>query len=81
MRSMQQILGHGRLSGTGYVSILPVDQGIEHSAGASFAPNPVYFDPGRSWSWRSKAGATRSPPRSACWDRCRADSRTGSPSW
>ena len=46
MRSMQQILGHGRLGGSGYVSILPVDQGIEHSAGASFAPNPVYFDPG-----------------------------------
>jgi class I fructose-bisphosphate aldolase len=36
---------HGRLSGTGYMSILPVDQGIEHSAGASFAPNPAYFDP------------------------------------
>ena len=38
--------GHGRLANTGYVSILPVDQGIEHSAGASFAPNPLYFDPG-----------------------------------
>jgi class I fructose-bisphosphate aldolase len=38
-------LNHGRLAGTGYVSILPVDQGIEHSAGASFAPNPMYFDP------------------------------------
>lgn len=47
LRSMQQILGHGRLAGTGYVSILPVDQGIEHSAGASFAPNPIYFDPGK----------------------------------
>ena len=46
LRSMQQILGHGRLAGTGYVSILPVDQGIEHSAGASFAPNPPFFDPG-----------------------------------
>ena len=42
---MQQILSHGRLAGTGYVSILPVDQGIEHSAGASFAKNPAYFDP------------------------------------
>ena len=39
------MLDHGRLGGTGYVSILPVDQGIEHSAGASFAPNPMYFDP------------------------------------
>src|SRR3954469_5292104 len=45
LRSLQQILAHGRLAGTGYVSILPVDQGIEHSAGASFAKNPAYFDP------------------------------------
>ena len=45
LRSLQSIFSHGRLSGTGYLSILPVDQGIEHSAGASFAPNPDYFDP------------------------------------
>ena len=45
LRNLQSILDHGRLGGTGYVSILPVDQGIEHSAGASFAPNPIYFDP------------------------------------
>jgi class I fructose-bisphosphate aldolase len=45
LRNYQQILDTGRLAGTGYVSILPVDQGIEHSAGASFAPNPDYFDP------------------------------------
>lgn len=45
LRHFQQLLKSGRLSGTGYVSILPVDQGIEHSAGASFAPNPLYFDP------------------------------------
>jgi len=45
MRNFQQILNTGRLGGTGYVSILPVDQGVEHSAGASFAPNPEYFDP------------------------------------
>ena len=45
LRNFQQILSTGRLAGTGYVSILPVDQGIEHSAGASFAPNPIYFDP------------------------------------
>jgi fructose-bisphosphate aldolase, class I len=44
LRSLQQLFGTGRLSGTGYLSILPVDQGIEHSAGASFAPNPAYFD-------------------------------------
>jgi class I fructose-bisphosphate aldolase len=43
--NLQQIFNHGALSGTGYLSILPVDQGIEHSAGASFAPNPIYFDP------------------------------------
>ncbi len=45
LRSLQTIYGNGRLANTGYVSILPVDQGIEHSAGASFAPNPAYFDP------------------------------------
>ncbi len=45
LRSLESIYNHGRLSATGYVSILPVDQGIEHSAGASFAPNPMYFDP------------------------------------
>jgi class I fructose-bisphosphate aldolase len=44
LRNFQAILNHGRLAGTGYVSILPVDQGIEHSAGASFAKNPLYFD-------------------------------------
>jgi class I fructose-bisphosphate aldolase len=44
LRNFQQIINHGRLAGTGYVSILPVDQGIEHSAGASFAKNPIYFD-------------------------------------
>ena len=43
--NLQRLFGHGRLKDTGYVSILPVDQGIEHSAGASFAPNPMYFDP------------------------------------
>jgi class I fructose-bisphosphate aldolase len=47
LRSLRQLFNHGRLAGTGYVSILPVDQGIEHSAGASFAPNPIYFDPER----------------------------------
>src|SRR5262249_46000483 len=44
LRNFQALLNHGRLAGTGYVSILPVDQGIEHSAGASFAKNPIYFD-------------------------------------
>jgi class I fructose-bisphosphate aldolase len=45
LRSLESMYAHGRLGGTGYLSILPVDQGIEHSAGASFAPNPAYFDP------------------------------------
>lgn len=45
LRSLQTLFGHGRLANTGYLSILPIDQGIEHSAGASFAKNPLYFDP------------------------------------
>ena len=45
LNNLQRLFGHGRLADTGYMSILPVDQGIEHSAGASFAPNPEYFDP------------------------------------
>ncbi len=45
LRSLQTLLDHGRLGGTGYCSIFPVDQGIEHSAGSAFAPNPIYFDP------------------------------------
>jgi class I fructose-bisphosphate aldolase len=44
LRSLESLLDHGRLAGTGYMSIVPVDQGIEHSAGASFSPNPIYFD-------------------------------------
>jgi len=47
LRNLQTVFDHGRLSGKGYVSFLPVDQGIEHSGGASFAPNPIYFDPGK----------------------------------
>jgi len=47
LRNLQSLFDNGRLAGTGYLSILPVDQGIEHSGGASFAPNPEYFDPGK----------------------------------
>jgi class I fructose-bisphosphate aldolase len=47
LRNYAALCGHGRLAGTGYLSILPVDQGVEHSGGASFAPNPDYFDPGK----------------------------------
>ena len=45
LRSLNTLYNHGRLGGTGYLSILPIDQGIEHSGGASFAKNPLYFDP------------------------------------
>lgn len=45
LRSLQQLFDHGRLGGTGYLSILPVDQGIEHTGGSAFSPNPIYFDP------------------------------------
>lgn len=45
LRSLANLFSHGHLGGSGYLSILPVDQGIEHSAAASFAPNPIYFDP------------------------------------
>jgi len=45
LRNLQSLFDHGRLGGTGYLSLLPVDQGVEHSGGASFAPNPIYFDP------------------------------------
>ena len=45
LRNLQSLFGHGRLAGSGYLSLLPVDQGVEHSAGASFAPNPMFFDP------------------------------------
>lgn len=45
LRNLHALYHHGRLAGSGYLSILPVDQGVEHSAGASFAPNPCYFDP------------------------------------
>ncbi|MCB1984196.1 MAG: class I fructose-bisphosphate aldolase [Burkholderiales bacterium] len=45
LRNLQSLYNHGRLAGTGYLSLLPVDQGVEHSAGASFAPNPMFFDP------------------------------------
>ncbi len=45
LRNLQTLIGHGRLANTGYISIFPVDQGIEHSAGSAFSPNPIYFDP------------------------------------
>ena len=77
--SLQRILDHGRLGGTGYVSILPVDQGIEHSAGRVVRQEPrLLRSAQRSSSSRSTAAATRSPRRSACSARARARTRTAS---
>ncbi len=59
LRNLRQMFDHGRLAGTGYLSILPVDQGIEHSAGASFAPNPDYFDPEKIVELAVEGGAAR----------------------
>ena len=56
LRNWQAMTGHGRLAGTGYVSFLPVDQGVEHSAGASFAPNPAFFDPANICELAIEAG-------------------------
>ena len=56
LRNWQAMIGHGRLAGTGYVSFLPVDQGVEHSAGGSFAPNPAFFDPANICELAIEAG-------------------------
>ena len=64
--NLQRLYGSGRLANTGYLSILPVDQGVEHSAAASFAPNPATSIPRTSSAWRSRRGATPSPRRWAC---------------
>ncbi len=57
LKNLQWMYSHGRLGGTGYLSILPVDQGIEHTAGASFAPNPIYFDPENIVKFGLEAGS------------------------
>jgi class I fructose-bisphosphate aldolase len=73
LTSLGQLFNAGRLAGTGYVSILPVDQGIEHSAGASFAPNPAYFDPENIVK---KGDAMPLPVRWAYWALLPASMRT-----
>jgi fructose-bisphosphate aldolase, class I len=78
LRNLQQIFDHGRLAGTGYLSILPVDQGIEHSAGASFAPNPIYFDPENIVKLAIEGGCNAVASTSACSARWRASTRTRS---
>ena len=81
LRNLGSIYGHGRLAGTGYVSILPVDQGIEHSAAASLRAEPDLLRPGQHRAaWRSKAAATPSPPHSGSWPWSVASTRTRSPS-
>src|SRR5687767_7804583 len=58
LRNFQSLIGHGRLANTGFVSIFPVDQGVEHSAGASFAPNPVFFDSQKIVEFAMEAGCS-----------------------
>ena len=69
LRSLQCLYGHGRLAHSGYLSILPVDQGVEHSAAASFAPNPIYFDPENTHFLRSQS--VRNAGRNAGLCQCR----------
>jgi len=76
LRSMQALYGHGRLANTGYLSLLPVDQGVEHSGGASFAPTQFISIPKISSSSPSKAAATVWPRRSAYCPRWHGAMRT-----
>lgn len=76
LRNMQTLYNTGRLAGTGYLSILPVDQGVEHSAGASFAANPRYFDPKTLLNWRLRPAVTAWPLPMAYWPRFHGAMRT-----
>lgn len=76
LRNMQTLYNTGRLAGTGYLSILPVDQGVEHSAGASFAANPRYFDPKTLLNWRLRLAVTAWPQPTAYWPRFHGAMRT-----
>jgi len=78
LRSLQALYSHGRLANTGYLSILPVDQGIEHSAGASFAKNPDYFDPENIVKLAIEGVATPCAAPMACSAAWRASTRTRS---
>lgn len=75
LRNMQTLYNTGRLAGTGYLSILPVDQGVEHSAGASFAANPLYFDPKNIVELAIEAGCNCVHQLTACWRRYRGVTR------
>ncbi len=76
LRNMQTLYNTGRLAGTGYLSILPVDQGVEHSAGASFAANPRYFDPKNIVELAIEAAVTAWPLPTAYWPRFHGAMRT-----
>ena len=76
--NLKRLQSAGRLGGTGYVSILPVDQSIEHSAGEAFAKNPLYFDPENIVKLAIEGGCNAVASRSACSDRWRASTHTGS---
>src|SRR5579859_2078471 len=80
LRNLQSIYDHGRLGGSGYLSILPVDQGIEHSAGASFAPEPIYFDSQKIVELAIEGGCNAVASTSACWAASPAATLTASPS-
>ena len=75
LRNMQTLYNTGRLAGTGYLSILPVDQGVEHSAGASFAANPLSLTRKTLLNWRSKRAVTVWRQLTACWHRYRGVTR------
>lgn len=79
--NMQRMFGHGRLAGTGYLSILPVDQGIEHSAGASFAKNPDYFDPENIVKLATEGGCNAVASTFGVLASCSASTRTRFRSW
>jgi class I fructose-bisphosphate aldolase len=81
LRSLQQLYGGGRLAITGFVSILPVDQGIEHSAAHSFAPNPDYFDSEAIVELAVEAGCNAVCSRWGCWVRWPGAGPIAFPSW
>jgi len=80
LRNIQSLFDRGRLAGTGYLSILPVDQGIEHSAGASFAPNPEYFDGEKLVELAIEGGCNAVASTFGVLGRWPAGTPTGSPS-
>ncbi len=81
LRGFQTLIGHGRLAGTGYLSILPVDQGVEHWGAPPSPRTPSISTRRTSCAWRSKGAVTRWPPPWGCWARWAGATPTRSPSW